>query len=69
MNVEAYAKQLGYETVRKIGRWNNCDVYEPLMDPDAGIPITGIPVFILYGQGAMRLSTVDESMKIMDKFD
>jgi hypothetical protein len=67
--VEKYAKELGYKTVRKIGRWNNHDVYEPLMDPDDGIPITGIPVFILYRDGKVRTSTPEESFKIMDKFE
>jgi hypothetical protein len=69
MNVEAYAKELGYVTVRKIGRWNNHDVYEPMMDPEAGIPITGIPVFILFRDGEARTSTVDESFKIMDRIN
>jgi hypothetical protein len=69
MNVEAYAKELGYVGIRKIGRWNNHDVHEPLMDPADGIPITGIPVFILSRGGEVRTSTVEESFKIMDKFD
>lgn len=69
MNAEAYAKKIGYVTAKKIGRWNNYDVYEPLMDPADGIPITGIPVFILSRGGEVRTSTPDESFKIMDNLD
>jgi hypothetical protein len=69
MNVEAYAKELGYVTVRKIGRWNNHDVYEPLMDLEDGIPVTGIPVFILSANGVVKLSTPDESFRIMNSFE
>ena len=69
MNAEAYAKELGYVTVKKIGRWNNHDVYEPRLDPADGIPIIGIPVFILSRGGEVRTSTVEESMEIMDHLD
>ena len=69
MNAEAYAKKIGYVTAKKIGRWNNYDVHEPLLDPADGIPITGIPVFILSRGGEVRTSTVEESMEIMDHFD
>lgn len=69
MKVEAYAKELGYETAKKIGHWNNYDVYEPLMDLTDGIPIIGIPVFILSRGAEVRTSTQDESFKIMDGLD
>ena len=69
MNAEAYAKKIGDVTAKKIGRWNNYDVHEPLLDPADGIPITGIPVFILSRGGEVRTSTVEESMEIMDHFD
>jgi hypothetical protein len=69
MNAEAYAKKIGYVTAKKIGRWNNHDVYEAQLDPADGIPVTGIPVFILSRGGEVRTSTVEESMEIMDYLD
>lgn len=69
MNAEKYAKQHGYDSVKYLGRWKGHDVYEAVMDLDDGIPVTGIPVFILCRGVDVRMSTMGEAMKIMDHFE
>lgn len=69
MDVERFARMLGYMGAKRIGQWKSYDVYEPFMDPDLGIPVTGIPVFILSQGSELRTSAVDESFRIMDNLD
>ena len=69
MTVDKFAKEHGYTSTRHIGRWKGYEVHEPLLDPGDGIPVTGIPVFILCRGVEVRMSTLDESMGIMEHFN
>jgi hypothetical protein len=69
MTLDEYLKKHGYDSSRYLGLWKGYEVHEPLMNPDDGIPVIGIPVFILCRGADVKLSTPAESMEIMDHFE
>ena len=66
--VIAFAKQQGYDSAEKCGKWKGYDVYEPVFAGD-DIVCVGLPLVILVKVHEMRMSTSDEAMQILDDMD
>ena len=60
--IKQFAKDNGYETVKKLKHWNGYEVYEPIMEKGT-ISFIGPPLVILVKGDEIRMSTVDEAYK------
>lgn len=60
------ASDAGFHDVRYVGRWNTFDVMEPIFK-DEFVHYTGLPVFILSKDGALKWEKTPETcFEIMD---
>ena len=61
-----YAKIRGYDKVTKSDKtWNGYSIYEPGFNRK-GTPMIGYPLVILVKEDKIRMSSRDESLKILD---
>lgn len=57
-----FAKKQGYESVEKLEKWKEYDVYEPIYKNDE-VSIIGMPLLILVKGEEIRMSTVEEALE------
>ncbi len=63
------AQKSGFHSVKRLGIWQNYNVYEPIFT-DNEIHLIGFPQYILVRGGKMRWTKdYNESMDILDYFD
>lgn len=65
--VTVFAKELGYDKAKYLCQWDEYAVFEPIWDDDV-LRMVGLPVYILYCNGAVRLANNEEMWKIREKF-
>ena len=69
MQVEEYAKKMGYKGVKYVGKWNGYDVFRPIYEFDTNGLCLGNLLRILVKGDEVRMSTVLECYKILDFFN
>jgi hypothetical protein len=63
--VKRFARSCGYDSAKPSKtKWNEYDVYEPIYSK-SGVAFTGYPYVILVKGKEIRMSTEEESLKIL----
>lgn len=62
--VKQFAIKQGYSEIKKLENWNGYEVYEPIMGEDA---IIGIPLVIMVKGNNIRMSSIEEAFRYMDR--
>lgn len=63
-----YAKEEGYDGIKKLGTWKGYTVYDTLFDGDDTV-YAGYPLVILVKGDEIRLSDDEECFEILDYFE
>ena len=68
-DVKKYAKNHGFDLVKKIGKYKEYNVYVPYLEPVNGIvPPTGLPACILKKSGILTWKTGKDAFAILNEF-
>ena len=62
--VKQFAIKQGYKDIKKLENWNGYEIYEPIMGEDA---IIGIPLVIMVKGNNIRMSSIEEAFRYMDR--
>lgn len=63
--IKELIEELGTKKYRKLGRWHQYEVYEPIFEKTVYI---GEPIVVLVNDDEIRYSTYDESFEIAKEF-
>lgn len=63
--IDAEILKMGFEGIRKRGRWKFYTLYEPIFPDSEEIPIIGRPIFVLCSGLSYRFASTKEVEDIM----
>ena len=68
MEIKDFAVENGYDDVKYIGEWKGYKVFNPIIKSDKPLCL-GYPLKILKKNDELRISSIPESLEILDYFN
>lgn len=65
--IQKFAVKNGYKAAVYRNEWNGYQCYEPVFSLEHPVSYIGLPLMILVKDEMIRMSTVDEAMKLLDQ--